>query len=641
MLKKIFALFSVFIFSFSFSLSVYAFNYLDLIEGVFWVCTVGNEFHMNQKQSVLSDKEQFIQSVSDELSRSSDFDSSVSDGWIGVDSDYQFVSKTIFKNAEDVAGLSTYITTLFNYYNITVPEKYHYIASAFTNGSSDILVDVSVYYDFADNAVFSYSHTTGNYNATIKCDSSCKRLWGYYKRLTQNRITLENRASNSYNADSVFYRGGSGYTNYSELCYVTDFEPTSLYHWESTIQQDGNNVTTTISCILDQPDFYGPFPIGSYKCSSGIVYHDDENNVHGYPSEEYFMMNDVIVDDDPQNGVLYRETYTFNLKDLERVRKRKKLDLYNYFYIFNNVIDDNYQSVHYRQELVNWVDVDDGIFSDTEDIPTYQIPPLIDLPSILPYDFDYSPTSYTTINNYNGTDFDFESFFGWFESNFVAMANNMGAFFVNAQNFMAAFADFEVNGTLNAIANIGSLIDDLNLNLNAHFNNIGDYINNISNAFDTNLKILFDNINNEFNGSIGTVGKLTDAIDFNFDNITNSISSYIGDLISTINNNTETITDNIHDQLVPDYDNIKFILQYYTGWFYQVYNVFDNVSVTPAPISVHLPFVNRDLELVVPPSFQNLRDLVSTVLYAATAFTCFRLGFQIFGIHLSDDSGGD
>lgn len=381
-----------------------------------------------------------------------------------------------------------------------------------------------------------------------------------------------------------------------------DGDDSSLYHWESQITQIGNDVRTTIACILDDPDSRDKVDISGYSCGSGIVYHDPENNLDGYPSADYFFFDSISTAHYPEPNVIFKQTYNFNLKDFEQFRKRKRLDSLDNFYIYTNVIDDNYECIHYRQQLIDWSSIDDGIFSDVEDLPPYEPPEPSSSPS-----FNYSPTNnYYTYNteNIENYDFsqhgdDFSSFFHWFN----------GAF-----------------GTFNA--NFNGLID----------------------AFNGNLKLFSDNMMN-FNVELGNyLGALVDKIDVDFTNEINAFGDYFGVIMDLINHNVTVIIDNISANIElmfkPDEDYLDYVLLECCPWYYQVRDVISDVKNNMSEsdsVSVHIQIppldYDENVEFKDDDTAALFRRTLSVILVAGTVLGCVRLGFQIFGINIRDGQG--
>lgn len=408
----------------------------------------------------------------------------------------------------------------------------------------------------------------------------------------------------------------AGYYTYDPKYIVFNDLPTHFidsspaFHFESQITQSGNNVRTTIACILDDPDQRDSIDLSGYSCSSGIVYHDPSGSINGYPSSDYFFFDFATVNY-PEPNVIFKQTFNFNLKDLENYRKRNRLDSLDNFYIFTQVMDSDYETVHYRQQLVNWSLVDDGIFSDVEDLPPYEPPEPSGSPSFPDISFDYNPTNnYYTYNteNIENYDFsqhgdDFSSFFQWFN----------GAF-----------------GTFNA--NFNGLIDAFNGNLKLFSDNMMDFTVELGDFIEGG----FVDINTY-------LGSLIDKVDVDFNNQINALGAYFGNVMDIINRNVTVIVDNITANIElmfkPDPDYMRALLSDHLVWYYQIRDLFQSKNYSASSFTLFLPGLDYTYEFDDTVMASQIKQILTYCLFACTAASCVRIGFQIFGIHIH--SGGD
>ena len=263
------------------------------------------------------------------------------------------------------------------------------------------------------------------------------------------------------------------------------------------------------------------------------------------------------------------------------------------------------------EELLPLTAPDHGIFSDVEDLPPYVPPVVMPFPEFPDISFDYNPTNnyYTYVTeNIENYDFsqhgdDFSSFFQWFN----------GAF-----------------GTFNA--NFNGLIDAFNGNLKLFSDNMMDFTVELG-----------DFIEGGFVDIISYLGALIGKVDVDFNNQINAFGAYFGDVMDIINHNVTVIIDNISANIElmfkPDSDYMRALLSDHLVWYYQIRDLFQSKNYSASSFSLFLPGLNYTYEFVDSAMASQIKQILTYCIYACTAASCVRIGFQIFGIHIH--SGGD
>lgn len=583
----------------------------------------------------------------DKSSSSGDFVNALTYTFSGSYGDVTFsrdhILNEVYKNDKiDVSGYKwltvygndssgDYIITYFFPQNTNC--KLHITRSDYENHTFDRYANPYSYLTDFDPVMYAYCYGSGFY---IRCFDYPSSGW----------------------FEKVYLRGllGDGvsdpmYIMYNDLqSEFIDGDDSSLYHWESQITQTGNDVRTTIACILDDPDQRDSIDLSGYSCSSGIVYHDPSGTINGYPSSDYFYFNSATVNY-PEPNVIFKQTLNFNLKDLENYRKRNRLDSLDNFYIFTQVMDSDYETVHYRQQLVNWSLVDDGIFSDVEELPPYEPPEPSPFPDFPDFTFDYTPAAayntynYQTINNYDTT----QNFNEWMGDTLTTINNN-----------------------------ISGGMDTIDHNIKATGDNITQYFEEIKNFIEGGFSDV-----NEY------LGELIKKFNNDFNDWTVSFADYLHDLFDGLQKNLNIIADNIIEaiqlQTVPDKDVVFNICKSNLPMFDEFSSLFSDHDVSDSELIVAIPYLSNDnangIELVTRelnsdgavevsrtlnsssfPSldgyyvfnvtatltdprydFSKFRTVGSLIILGSTLFTLFNITLKCFGMHFgslsSDDSG--
>ena len=360
----------------------------------------------------------------------------------------------------------------------------------------------------------------------------------------------------------------------------------------------------------------------------GILYDDGTERYDG--TDRGFINGEYVNAKSLQGGQHWE--WQYDIDEFSNWAYRKRILDLDCFYGFVAVYNDD-ECIYSNESKLGLSDPSD-IFDDVTPLPPWSdyAPTIPALPTLTPVTFDYSSgDTFYNISNYSGNDFDFSSFFGWFNGAFVAMANNMAAFFANAEAFFNAVAEFSLDGIIDAFGYIGDLIGDLEASLNGNFNSFGQYFGDLQYCLDHNMQMLFDNLHKDITNNYG------------------DINGYITDMSSTINSNLETIIDNLEqiaeNQLEPDKVYIDWLLQHAMPWYGQIRNALNSHTFETDSLSLTIDFGTVLGEYTY--NFTNatiatkIRDILTMILYASTVVGCGRIGFQIFGIDISKGKGGE
>ena len=534
--------------------------------------------------------------------------------------------------AADLKPIEFYLNMAATYCNAPTPTagNYHYMIWAMSY-SGYYQVNVRLIYD--TNHYNDWNYYLNYYNQPCVTRANNATFDCIYAQIPDNTMFGGNACSV---ANGGYYTNSRGCDTNQDMdspyvyCYATDMVDSPLRFSAQFFVTENNQLNIFLDSNRPVTD--------DLKAVAGILYDD---GTHVYNGSDRGYINADYIGTRTLAGSQHWE-WGFDLSNFTNwAYKNKVLDTDN-FYAFVHVLDGS--TIVYADQQHLDLGLPNGIFDNTTALPDWH--DYVNLPTIglstLPSTFDYSPTTYQTINNYNGTDFDFPSFFDWYEDAFTALANNTNAFFANAQAFMGAFADFNINGIVNGFANIGSLIDDLNLNLTNNVNNLGDYLGNLGKSIDFNNKMLIDNINTDIKNSFG--GLTTQFGDFDL-----SLNNYCTDLSNTINNNTDTIVNNINNlieaQLVPDKTYVNWLVLMALPWYAQIRDALNNVSYNNSAFELTINFgqvlgehtmVFDNVELAT-----KIRSVLSMILIGSTVAGCARIGFQMLGIDVSKGKGGE
>lgn len=511
------------------------------------------------------------------------------------------------------------------------PGEYHYMIWAIRTSNS-YQINVRLIYDTSHYNNWNYYLNRSNEPCVKRGDNA--NLACVYAQILDNTMFGGSRCSvenGLYDPARSGCYTGQDMSASNVYCYATDMVDSPLRFASDFSAPSHKQYNITLNSNKPVPD--------DLIAVFGVLYND---GTHFYDGTDCgYLSCDFIGSATLRGG--HEWEWHFNQQEFSKWAYRKRIFDTDCFYAFVHVFDGN-EIIYADSRKLNLYAPTD-IFADTQELPDYSdyVNTPISLPNLLPTTFNYSPTNtYQTINNYTGTDFDFASFFGWYQDAFTVMSNNMAAFFANAQAFFGAFADFSINGIVNAVANLGSLIDDLNLNLTNNVNNLGDFLDNLGKSLDFNNKMLIDNLDTDIKNSFGGLSNTIGGLDL-------SLGNYFDDLSSTIISNIDTINDNLDNlldvALVPDRVYLDFVLSDCLPWYHQLRDCLTGHNFDSDSLSLSVDFG----EVLGSYTFTyddaatagRIRSIVEIILLAGTALGCGRLGFQILGIDISAGKGGD
>lgn len=547
------------------------------------------------------------------------------------DSDEFDPSSTQSSWASDLQSIEIYCQLAVSRFGAPAlsPGEYHYMIWAIRM-SNYYLINVRVIYDTSHYNNWNYYLSRYNEPCVKRGDNA--KLACVYAQIIDKTMFGGSQCS----VENGLYdpaRDGC-YTNQdmsasNVYCYATDMVESPLRFASDFSAPSHKQYNITLNSNKPVPD--------DFIAVFGVLYND---GTHVYDGTDCgYLSCDFIGSATLRGGQEWE--WHFNQQEFSKWAYRKRIFDTDCFYAFVHVFDGN-EIIYADSRKLNLYAPTD-IFADTQELPDYSdyVNTPISLPNLLPTTFNYSPTTYQTVQDYNGTDFDFASFFGWYEDAFAVMANNMNAFFANAQAFFGAFADFSINGIVNAIGNLGSLIDDLNFNLTSNVNNLGDFLDNLGKSLDFNNKMLIDNLDTDIKNSFGVFSNTIGGLDL-------SLGNYFDDLSSTIISNIDTINDNLDNlldvALVPDRVYLDFVLSDCLPWYHQLRDCLTGHNFDSDSLSLSVDFGDvlgsYTFTYDDAATAGRIRSIVEIILLAGTALGCGRLGFQILGIDISAGKGG-